>query len=279
MDSLPITPVIDLCIRNLESPLQMQVHGPQDKHVSRKIREENIWEPFETSLVQAALRRGGVFVDVGANIGYFTVVAASIVGHNGKVFAFEPDPENFSLLHKNCELNSLRPQVHAVRAGLSVNDAEGQLFLSEDNLGDHQIYSTGDGRKYLDIRLLNGTEYLRSRLALSGLSHIDLIKVDTQGSEYDVMVGLIPLLKELTAAPTILIELTPLSLRKAGASGRALIELLATLDQGFWIVDHIEHRLVRSSAAELAKWCDNVDASKGDEGFMNILLGGSDFEQ
>ena len=57
------------------------------------------------------------------------------------------------------------------------------------------------------------------------------------------------------------------------ASGRTLIELLATLGEPLWIIDHIEHRLVLSSAQELALWCDNVDSTEGDQGFMNILLG------
>jgi hypothetical protein len=83
----------------------------------------------------------------------------------------------------------------------------------------------------------------------------------------------LPLLLELPRLPRIIIELTPLSLRQAGSSGRALIELLATLGQPLWIIDHIEHRLAASSAAELARWCDNVDTVAGDMGFMNILVG------
>ena len=82
-----------------------------------------------------------------------------------------------------------------------------------------------------------------------------------------------PLLRKLPAPPRILIELTPLSLRQAGASGRQLIELLASLDQPLWIVDHVQHRLAPSDAGELARWCDDVDAVPGDEGFMNILSG------
>ncbi len=59
----------------------------------------------------------------------------------------------------------------------------------------------------------------------------------------------------------------------AGASGRALIELLAELGEPFWIVDHVEHRLVPCAREELAVWCDNVDACEDDRGFMNILVG------
>ena len=105
------------------------------------------------------------------------------------------------------------------------------------------------------------------------MDRLDLLKVDTQGSEYGVIQGLMPLLKNLSNPARIIIELTPLSLRQCGSSGRALIELLAQLGQPLWIIDHIEHRTVASSAAELAQWCDNVDAVPGDEGFMNIMVG------
>jgi len=223
---------VDLCIPSLTLPLQMYVHGLEDKHVSRKIRDEGIWEPYETSLVLSSLKPGGVFVDVGANIGYFTLLAASAVGEQGQVFSFEPDPANFDLLLQNCVHNSLQSRVHAVKAGLSHETGAGQLYLSEDNLGDHQIYASDD-RRQLDIKLLNGGDYLSGELSRNNLTGIDLIKVDTQGSEYQVMAGMLSLLQALPSVPSIIIELTPLSLQRSGASGRKLIELLATLEQDF----------------------------------------------
>ncbi len=267
---------VALCIEGMQTQLHMYVHGPEDKHVSRKIREHGLWEPFESSLIISRLQAGGVFVDVGANIGYFTILAASLVGKEGHVYAFEPDPENYRLLQKNCAHNLLQSNVHAVQGGLSSRDRAGRLYLSEDNLGDHQIYANGTERAQLDITLYQGSDYLRQRREHDQFESIDLIKVDTQGSEFEVMLGLMPLLQELPVTPTILIELTPFSLRQAGSSGRALIELLAKLAQSFSIVDHIEHQLVRSSAEALAQWCDNVDTVEGDEGFMNILVESKD---
>ena len=261
-----------LRVPGLQHPLHLFVHGPQDKHVSQKIRDEGIWEPYETSLIQSRLQVGSVFVDVGANIGYFSILAASLVGDSGRVFAFEPDPANFELLTRSTEYNKLSPRIHAVKAGLSCDNRAGNLYLCEDNLGDHQIYPGKGQRESLDIRLLQGAQYLSEQLLQASLTKIDMIKIDTQGSEFQVVKGLMPLLLELPSAPIVLIELTPFSLRQAGSSGRELIELLAGLNQGFWIVDHIEHQLVASTAQELAQWCDNVDACEGDEGFMNILL-------
>jgi FkbM family methyltransferase len=259
---------VPLLIPGLQQPLRLQVHGEQDRHVSRRIREQGIWEPYETSLLLQLLGPGGVMVDVGANIGYFTVIAASVVGAGGSVFAFEPDTENFRLLQENLRLNQCERTVTAVEAGLAAHNGAGELFLSEDNAGDHQVFDAGDERRSRPVRLLNGSDWLDGKVR-----SIDMLKVDVQGAEYDVMAGLMPLLRSLPRLPHILLELTPLSLRQAGSSGRLLVELLAELGQPLWIVDHIAHRLQACPASELAQWCDDVDAVTGDAGFMNILAG------
>ena len=266
--SVPPETVVDLRIPGLRDSLRIHVHGEQDLHVSRRLREEGIWEPYETALLLSLLGPGQVFVDVGANIGYFSLIAASLVGDAGAVYAFEPDPANFRLLQASVAANGLGHRVHAVAAALAAEEGEGMLYLSADNLGDHQIHPAHASRQSLPIRLLQGSRYLRRRL-----QRIDVLKVDTQGAEFEVMRGLLPLLRALPDCPRILIELTPLSLRHCGASGRALVELLATLEQPMWIVDHIDHRLVLHDAEALARWCDNVDAADGDAGFMNILVG------
>jgi FkbM family methyltransferase len=270
---MPPHKAVMLQVPGLDQATSLYIHGPEDQHVSRSIRQQGIWEPYETSLVLALLPPGGVFVDVGANIGYFSIVAARQVGERGQVYAFEPGSENFSLLQQSAELNGLGNRIHAVEAGLAAEGGRARLFLSENNLGDHQIFSTGEGRASTDIRLLNGSDYLGPELEQNDRVVVDLLKIDTQGSEYGVLEGLMPLLEGLLPPPTILLELTPLSLRQSGASGRALVELLSRLDQSMWIVDHVEHRLVPCPATELAQWCDDVDAVTGDAGFMNILVG------
>jgi FkbM family methyltransferase len=262
---------IALRIPDLSRPLQLYVHGEQDRFVSQRLREVGVWEPFETSLILRLLRPGAVFVDVGANIGYFSVLAASVVGAQGAVFAFEPDPENFRLLRANAELNGLENCITAVEAALAEAQGEGRLFLSADNLGDHQVYAGDAPRSSVPIALLNGSQYLAEHL-----QRLDLLKVDTQGAEFQVMAGLLPLLQSLAQTPQIIIELTPHSLRAAGSSGRALLELLATLGQPMWIIDHIAGRLHLSSAEELALWCDNWDQVADARGFMNILVGPAD---
>ena len=212
----------------------MHVHDQGDRHVSRRIRAEGIWEPYETALLLASLQPGDVFVDVGANIGYYPVIAAHVVGDEGAIFAFEPNAANFKLLRENLQLNHCEHIVAAFEAGLAETDGAGQLYLSDDNAGDHQIFSAGSRRRSQSIQLLNGTECLRPRL-----QRLDLLKVDVQGAEFAVMNGLLPLLLKLPSKPRIIIELTPLSLRQAAVTAgltegvvahRALADARLTLE-------------------------------------------------
>jgi len=266
--SLPQSTPVPLRLPGLARPLHLYVHGERDAHVSRRIREEGVWEPCESGLVLNLLQPGQVFVDAGANIGYFTLLAASRVGPGGRVFAFEPDPDNFRLLEANVELNGVTACVTAVQAALGERSGAGRLYLSRHNLGDHRVCAADDARDSLPIAQIPGGEYLAGRA-----ERVDLVKVDTQGAEYHVIAGLMPWLATLAAPPRFIVELTPHALRQAGASGRALVELLGTLGQPMWIIDHTEGRLFPSSAEDLSRWCDNWDTVPESRGFMNILVG------
>ncbi len=260
---------IELALPSPPGPLRLLVHPPGTDLISDRLRRDRCWEPFETRLCLALVRPGACCVDVGANLGYFTVLAAAQAGRAGRVFAFEPDPDNFALLARNVALNGFRERCDLSPLALAASPGEGGLYRADGNLGDHQIYP-GDGeRPKLPIRLARGETVLRA----AGVAAIDFLKVDTQGSEAAVLAGLLPLLARQPRPPSILVELTPFSLALAGSSGRALVEALASLALPFWIVDHLAGRLVPSDAGALATWCDNVAATPGDRGFMNILVG------
>ena len=260
-------PLVLATVAGLRADVSLFTHDPNRDLVSRRMATERCWEPFETSLWLAAQHSGDIVVDVGANLGYFSLLSALAEAVPAQVHAFEPAADNYALLEANLALNGCADLVRSYRAALSnVNDT-GRLRRSDTNLGDHQIYS-GDGERVEEsISLLCGADALAEHC-----DHIDLLKIDTQGSELAVIEGLWSL---LTQSPKlrILIELTPFSLALAGASGRQLVERLALLDLPFHIVDHLEARLVSSDAEALAQWCDNVEDTPRDRGFMNIFVG------
>lgn len=259
----------------LHMPRQLWLHDQRDQHVSKALAESGVWEIYETQLIIERLFSGATFVDVGANIGYYTILAADQVGVEGQVFAFEPDTDNFALLDKNINHNALT-NIQAVNAGLAQHDSEARLFLSESNFGDHQIYDDGSGRDSQPIQLLNGSQYLQPRL-----DTIDVLKIDTQGAEVQVLGGLLPLLKKILARNTaakqsplsIIIEFWPYGLRKSNASAHELLDLLMALALPLQIIDHIEHTLIACTEQQLREWIDMVDAHPDDQGFMNLLIG------
>lgn len=259
---------VSLQVPGLAQALFLHVHPEGDQVISPRLRAEGIWEPYETQLLLALLQPGDVLVDVGANIGYFSLIAAAAVGEQGRVIAFEPHATNFDLLQRNVALNDFASRIECVCAGLSDRAGAGALYVSAENSGDHQIYAGVEQRRSAAIKLLRGADFLRDRLP-----RIDVVKIDTQGSEARVVTGLLPLLQQAGDNLRMLVELTPFSLRQAGSSGRQLIEQLASLKLPFWIVDHVQHRLWSSSAEDLARWCDNWDAVPNADGFMNILVG------
>jgi len=73
-----------------------------------ELKSKKIFEKFETELVKQEIHDGDTVLDIGANIGYFSLIFSKIVGNNGRVYAFEPDPNNFKILKKILKLITLK---------------------------------------------------------------------------------------------------------------------------------------------------------------------------
>ena len=101
---------------------------------------------LETDLIKESVQQGDVVLDLGANIGYYTLIFARLVGPQGRVFAFEPDPENFRLLERNVKENHYT-NVVAINKAVSNKTERLKLYLSDDNKADHRIYDSHDSRR------------------------------------------------------------------------------------------------------------------------------------
>lgn len=244
----------------------MRLHAAPDAFVSREIAHKGVWEPFETRVVREILRHVDHFVDAGANIGWYSVVAGLSLKGRGTVISFEPDAANFALLTRNMAENGL---VHAHLHQAALADAPGQraLFRSPDNLGDHRLYGGGsEGRAAVQVAV--------TTFDATAAPHIRgpcLVKMDTQGSEAMIMAGMRRHLATAGSGTALLVEFWPFGLAHAGSSAEALAAALAPWGFGAWIVDEAAGALRPTSPEAL------VARARGDlrpdtQGFANVLF-------
>src|SRR2546422_5286600 len=91
---------------------------------------DGIYEPLVTELIQNEVKTGDVVLDIGAHIGYYTLMFAELVGPHGKVFAFEPVPSNFALLQKNVQFNGYH-SVALIQKAVSDKEGKAVIYLKE----------------------------------------------------------------------------------------------------------------------------------------------------
>jgi FkbM family methyltransferase len=210
--------------------LRIEVHAAPDRYISSQIVQTGEWEPFETELVQRFLRPGDVFVDIGANIGWYTIVAASTVGINGHVYAFEPERANFELAARNLTLNDLQ---NVTLEQIAITDRAGTdfLYLSTENLGDHRLFPSDEERSSQAVSVTSLSKYFEDKD-----TPIRVLKMDAQGSEARIFEGLPDDFVHRRSVAAILLEYWPLALEQSGSSAKALIRRLAALNLHCYII-------------------------------------------
>lgn len=191
----------------------------EDSIVSEVLLSSKVWEEYETEIFKENVHIGETVVDVGAHIGYYTLIAASIVGNKGKVYAFEPDPRNFQLLKKNVREFGCTNVVLINKAVSNIN-GDAILYLNNENSGDHRVYNTGDKRRTIKITTITLDDYFKDKK-----TKIDLIKMDIQGAEVQAMTGAVEILNK-NKNIKLITELMPSMLKQSGSSIEKYLELL-----------------------------------------------------
>lgn len=213
---------------------------PRDS-VAREVGFTGRYEPQETQIASRLLRPGDVFVDVGANWGYFTLAAAHWIGPAGRVIAFEPEPRLFELLTANLALNhvtSVRPRQLAVAAG------RGALRFAafQADGGNWGVSRAVAASAVADFECRAAA--LDDELDAEQVGAVRLTKIDVEGGEADVLAGMRRGLRERRYR-YVLVECHTDLLAERGVSEA---ECLAPLfDAGYraWVVAHTPaaHRL------------------------------------
>lgn len=191
-----------------------------DLVISNFLAREFVLEPEETEILRRKIKSGMVVVDIGANIGYYSVLFSKWVGNTGKVYCFEPDPENFSLLKKNIIANNYH-NTNLIQKAVSNSNKEGVLYLSKENIGDHRIlnfhyYDRDNEREKIKIQSTKLDSIFSNK-------KINLIKMDIQGAEMLALDGMKDILQN-NSNLMIFTEFWPAGLEAAGFSANDFIE-------------------------------------------------------
>ena len=209
-------------------PKQVEIHGatvvlnPTDPVVSGALNF-GVYEKAETRFFQSACRDGMTFLDVGANLGYYTALAARAVGPNGRVLAVEPDPDSFGYLEQTIAANAVG-NVEAFPVAASDTPAMLPLYISTDNRGDNRLYASDEERPQVEVE----ARPLDALLRESKIETVDLIKIDVQGYEPKVIAGL---RETIIASPnlTLLTEFWPQGMTEAGGDANEFLQTLREL--------------------------------------------------
>ncbi|GAB3923048.1 FkbM family methyltransferase [Larkinella terrae] len=226
-----------------------------DENDTLQIARRAKFEELETEVLLSHVGNHTTLLDIGANIGYYTVEVARKATF-GKVISFEPDPANFALLQKNVALNQVS---NAVLHNAAISDRAGQMRLYKHpfNTGDYRLYNDGDFKEFVDVPTLRLDDVITEP--------VDMIKIDVQGFEYFALKGGEQILKQ--HKPLILTEFWPRGLTNSGITPKAYLDLLK--DNGYQPrrVDEEQKKVVETDYNHLYQF-----GSKPVNKYINLLF-------
>lgn len=205
----------------------------RDRYVSLSCLQDS-YEMVESRFIRGVLREGDVFVDVGANIGWFTILASTIVGESGHIYAFEPRRPIVDYLQRTVELNRLESMVTVYPIGLSNEETSETLmwFVTSDNGGSGTLCRNDAGpdmvRQSIEVRRLDALD----------LGHVDVIKMDVEGAEFLVSQGARMTIER--DRPIILSEILPKELQRvSGCPLQEYFDFFLSNNYYAYIVDSV----------------------------------------
>jgi FkbM family methyltransferase len=183
------------------------------------------FEPNELAFLTETLDRGMTFVDVGANEGVFSLLAAQRVGPAGRVLAVEPSDREMERLRRGVVMNGLGGVVTCVQTALGETSGRAVLHVANSEHAGHNtlgafVYASVSNRGDEPVRVMT----LDDLVGKHELDRIDLVKIDVEGAELQVLRGAVRVLEEMR--PMLLLEVQEASLLAQGATTADLFGLL-----------------------------------------------------
>lgn len=208
----------------------------RDMSLSPQLALHGHWEPGVTTLLRRLLKPGMTMLEVGANYGYFSLLAASLVGEGGRVRCLEPNPQVARLLRQSIEINGFSRQVAVVEKAAWSSAAELEFFVLAEHMGSSSANASAariaeafkDQAKCIKIQSVPLDEFAADFTP-------DVLKIDAEGAELQVILGARGLL-ERNPGIRVVMEFYPANFADAEDPGR-LLDLLQSLGLRWQAID------------------------------------------
>jgi len=194
--------------------------------------QNEFYEPEETALIKQLVKPDWICMDIGANIGYFTILMAKQCKF---VYAFEPELSNVKLWLDNIGLNDLIPKTTIYSEAVGDKNGTMPLYLCPTNNGMHRLYKS----KWCSDK--TDTYVYTTQLDDYKFSKIDFIKMDIEGAEYGALNGMVELL--IKDHPTIMMEFHPMSIKEYGINPEKVHEFITRLGYNISVIPQIDWNL------------------------------------
>jgi FkbM family methyltransferase len=188
--------------------------------VQKSIFHFGVWEPEITEIVRERLRPGDTFIDLGANVGYYTLLGARLIGPRGRVVGIEPSPSLFELLQVNLARNDVR-NVRLVQKAVAPEPGEIALFRgSKGNVGT----TTTRPRVELELEARVAADTLMAILERRETQSARLAKIDVEGAEIAILRDVLAHLEAFSPQFEIIVEIDPSNVGEANELFREFVE-------------------------------------------------------
>lgn len=217
------------------------------------------FEVDEIAFVRKFLRKGDVFVDIGSNIGLFSLIAGKTVQNEGKVLAVEPYSKSFNRLNENIELNDLS-NVIPVKLAVSNEIGEAKLQIAEGGYDAWNSLVKPTAGISVNFEIVNTVTMDELQIKYPFIENPRLVKIDVEGWEINLLKGCYNYFNRADA-PDLFVEFTEENAQNAGGSCKELYYLLVDLGYKLYVYDFRKNKLVPHLVMEKYIYC-NVFATK-----------------
>ncbi|MFY0802930.1 FkbM family methyltransferase [Peribacillus frigoritolerans] len=199
----------------------------EDVIVGDCLRNGVVFENHILNYLKSIIKPGSRVLDAGANIGAIAIPLAK-AQPSATIYCFEPDPLNYSLLILNITLNDIN-NIIAFNYALGEKDEFITFFRNDHNYGDHRTSRIPINHKSFKsspnrIHMVNPVTFLKQSLGQQSPNYFDIIKIDTQGADFEILESCLPLIK---ADSEVVIEYSPIHLRQYGTPKAKIKDIIS----------------------------------------------------